>query len=82
MYNSYSFTTSELDGVSCQRQALASLYHPEKEPSVPTGQDTGMGPIAGLDTEVRGKILCFCRASNLDRPVVRPVDCRLVVVMG
>jgi hypothetical protein len=32
-----------------------------------------MGPRAGLDTEVRGKILCPCRRSNLDLPVVQPV---------
>jgi hypothetical protein len=32
-----------------------------------------VGPRAGLDTEVRGKILCPCRGSNLDRPVVQPV---------
>jgi hypothetical protein len=27
-----------------------------------------VGPRAGLDTEVRGKILCPCRGSNRDRP--------------
>jgi hypothetical protein len=32
-----------------------------------------VGPTAGLDTEVRGKIHCFCRRSNLDRLVVHPV---------
>jgi hypothetical protein len=32
-----------------------------------------VGPRAGLDTEDRGKILCPCRGSNLDRPVVQPV---------
>jgi len=32
-----------------------------------------VGPRAGLDTEARGKILCPCRGSNLDRPVVQPV---------
>jgi hypothetical protein len=32
-----------------------------------------VGPRAGLDTEARGKILCVCRGSNLDRPVVQPV---------
>jgi hypothetical protein len=26
-----------------------------------------MGLRAGLDTEVRGKISCFCRGSNLNR---------------
>jgi hypothetical protein len=28
-----------------------------------------VGPTAGLDTEVRGKILFLCRGSNPDRPV-------------
>jgi hypothetical protein len=32
-----------------------------------------VGPRAGLDTEVRGKILCPCRGSNLDLPVVQSV---------
>jgi hypothetical protein len=32
-----------------------------------------VGPRAGLDREARGKILCPCRGSNPDRPVVQPV---------
>jgi hypothetical protein len=32
-----------------------------------------VGPRTGLDTEARGEILCLCRGSNLDRPVVQPV---------
>jgi len=32
-----------------------------------------VGPRAGLDTEVRGKIFCLCRGSNLDSPIVQPV---------
>jgi hypothetical protein len=32
-----------------------------------------VGPRAGPDTEARGKILCPCRGSNPDRPVVLPV---------
>jgi hypothetical protein len=32
-----------------------------------------LGPRAGLDTEARGKILCLCLESNLDRPVLQPV---------
>jgi hypothetical protein len=32
-----------------------------------------VGPRAGLDTEVRGKILCPRRGSNPDHPVVQPV---------
>jgi hypothetical protein len=30
-----------------------------------------VGPRAGLDIEVRGKSSCFCRGSNLNRPVVQ-----------
>jgi hypothetical protein len=32
-----------------------------------------VGPKPGLDTEARGKILCPCRGSNPDRPVVQSV---------
>jgi hypothetical protein len=32
-----------------------------------------VGLRAGLDTEVRGNILCLCRGSNLDRSVVQSV---------
>jgi hypothetical protein len=32
-----------------------------------------VGPRAGLDTEDRGKILCPCRGSNPDHPVVQPI---------
>jgi hypothetical protein len=35
-------------------------------------------PIAGLDTEVRGKILCPCRGSNLDRPAVVYKHCTII----
>jgi hypothetical protein len=54
--------------VSGQRHALAALY--------PWGKDPGthwVGPRAGLDTEVRGKIACLCLGSNLNRPVVGSV---------
>jgi hypothetical protein len=32
-----------------------------------------VGSRADLDTEFRGKILCLCRGSNLDRPVIHSV---------
>jgi hypothetical protein len=59
-------------GVSGQRHAPAALYPRERTPGT---HWTGgwVGPRAGLDTEDRGKILCPCRESNLDRPVVQPV---------
>jgi hypothetical protein len=55
-YSSYSFMTSSLDGVSGQRQAPASIYSRERTLGT---HCTGslVSPRAGLDTEVRGKIL-------------------------
>jgi hypothetical protein len=60
-------------GVSGQRHAPAALLPPGKEP--PGTYCTGgwVGLRAVLDTEDRGKILCSCRGSNSDRPVVQPV---------
>jgi hypothetical protein len=51
IYNSYSFSTSVLDGVSGERHAPAALY--------PQAHCAGgwVGLRAGLDTEARGKIL-------------------------
>jgi hypothetical protein len=71
-YSSYSFFTSALDGVSGQRHATAAFCPGERTPGT---HCTGgwVGPRAGLDTEVRGKILCPCRGSNLDRPVIQSV---------
>jgi hypothetical protein len=57
-------------GVSGQRHARAKLC-PE-EITLDTHYTGGwVGPRADLDTEVRGKILCPCRGSNPDRPVVQ-----------
>jgi hypothetical protein len=59
-------------GVSGQRDAPAALYPRGKDPGTHCTGDW-VGPRAGLDTEDRGKILCPCRGSNPDRPVVLPV---------
>jgi hypothetical protein len=71
-YSSYSFSTSALDG------GESSALGPGR--ALPSGRTHGthwtggwVGPRAGLDTEDRGKILCLCRGSNLDRPVVQSV---------
>jgi hypothetical protein len=49
--------------VSGQHHAPAALYPRGKSPGT---HCTGgwVGPRAGLDTEVRGKIICLCRGSN------------------
>jgi hypothetical protein len=58
-------------GVSGQHHAPAALYLQGKYPRY---HCTGacVGPRAGLDKEVRGKILCLCWGSNLD-PVAQSV---------
>jgi hypothetical protein len=53
-------------GVSGQRHAPAALYPWGKDPRYPSNRGC-VGPRAGLNAEVRGKI------SNLDRPVVESV---------
>jgi hypothetical protein len=69
-YSSYSLLTSSLDGVSGQRHA--ALCPGERTPG--THCTGGWACLtAGLDTEVRGKILCLCRGSNPDRQVVQSV---------
>jgi hypothetical protein len=58
--------------VSGQRHAPAALCFGERTPG--THYTRGwVGLRAGLDKEVRGKILCPCRGSNLDRPDVQSV---------
>jgi hypothetical protein len=73
-YSSYSFSTSALDGGgewSASRPGR-SFTPGERTPGT---HCTGgwVGPRAGLDTEVRGKILFPRWGSNPDRPVVQPV---------
>jgi hypothetical protein len=59
-------------GVSGQSHAPAALCPGER---TPVTHCTGgwVGLRAGLDTEARGKILCLCRGSNPDCPVVQSV---------
>jgi hypothetical protein len=72
-YSSYSFTTSALDGGEWSASRPGRVFTPGER--TPGTHCTGgwVGPRAGLDTEDRGKILCPCRGSNPDRPVVHPV---------
>jgi hypothetical protein len=80
-YSSYSFLTSVLDEVCGQRHAPAAPCPGERTPAA---HCTGgwVGFRAGLDTEARGKILCYCRGSNPDSPVVQPVDTILTELPG
>jgi hypothetical protein len=59
-------------GMSGQRHAPAALYHRGKDPGT---HWTGgwVGPTACVDSQVRGKIICLCRGSNLDRPKVQSI---------
>jgi hypothetical protein len=67
-YSSYSFLTSALKGVSGQHHTLAALFPRGKSSRYPLCRRLG-GPRAGLDAEVRGKILWLCRGSNPSRLV-------------
>jgi hypothetical protein len=70
---SYSFSTSALDGGEWSASLPGRAFTPGER--TPGTHCTGgwVGPRAGLDTEVRGKIVCPRRRSNPDRPVVQPV---------
>jgi hypothetical protein len=59
-------------GVSGQRHAPAALLPRGKDPSTHCTGDW-VGLRAGLDIEVRGKIIRPCRGSNPDRPAVQSV---------
>jgi hypothetical protein len=72
-YSSYSFTTSALDRGEWSASRPGRAFSPGER--TPGTHCTGgwVGPRVGLDTEDRGNILCLCRGSNPDRPVVQPV---------
>jgi hypothetical protein len=72
-YSSYSFTTSALDRGEWSVSRPGCAFTPGER--TPGTHCTGgwVGPRAGLDTEVKRKILCPCRASNPDRPIVQSV---------
>jgi hypothetical protein len=60
-------------GVSGQRHAPAALLPSGKGSPVPIVQEAGWAPEPVWTQEDRGKILCPCRGSNPNRPVVQPV---------
>jgi hypothetical protein len=72
-YSSYSFTTSALDGGEWSASRPGRPFTPGER--TPGTHWTGgwVSPRASLDTGDRRKILCPCRGSNPDHPVVQPV---------
>jgi hypothetical protein len=68
--SSHSFLTLTLVGVSDQRHAPAALC-PGKGPPVTIVQEAGWASEPVCTQEVRGKILCPCRGSKADSPVVQ-----------
>jgi hypothetical protein len=62
--------TSELDGVSGQRHALAALYPSGKGPPVPIGQEAGWAPESVWTQRLEEKSFCLCRGSNVNCLVV------------
>jgi hypothetical protein len=68
-YSSYTYLTSALEGGEWSASRPGRALPPGKEP--PGTHCTGgwVGPTAGMDAGVRGKILCLCRGSNPGRPV-------------
>jgi hypothetical protein len=71
-YSSFSFTTSALDGDEWSVSRPGHALPQGERPRYPLYRRLG-GPQIRLDTEARGKILCPCRGSNPDCPVVQPV---------
>jgi hypothetical protein len=68
-YSSYSFLTTSLRWGEWSASSFGAALCPGE--GTPDTHCTGgwVGLRAGLDTEVRGQILCPCRGSNPDRPV-------------
>jgi hypothetical protein len=72
-YSSYSFTTSALDGGEWSASHPGRALPLEKGPPVPIVQEAGWAPEPVWTQRLQKKILCPCRGSNPDRPVVQPV---------
>jgi hypothetical protein len=72
-YSSYSFSTSALDVGELSASRPGRAFPPRKGPPGTHCTEGWVRLRAGLDTEVRGKILCPCRGSNPDQPVIQSI---------
>jgi hypothetical protein len=73
MYNSYSFTTSALDGGEWSASRPGRALPPGKGPLVPIVQEAGWAPEPVWTQRLEEKSFRLYRGSNLDRPFVQPV---------
>jgi hypothetical protein len=73
VYSSCSFTTSALDGGEWSASGPGRALPPGKGPPVPIVQEGRWAPEPVWTQRLEEKILCFCRGSNPDRPVVQSV---------
>jgi hypothetical protein len=72
-YNSYSFSTSALDGGEWSATRSGSALAPGKGPPIHTVQDARSAPEPVWTQRLEEKFFRFCQGSNLDRPIVQPV---------
>jgi len=70
MYDSYSFTTSALDGDEWLASRPDRALPPGKGPPVPIVQEAGWAPEPVWTQRLEEKSFRLCRGSNLDLPVV------------
>jgi hypothetical protein len=69
----YALLTSALDGGERSASRPGRTLDSAKGPPCTHWTGGWLGLRTGLDTEARGKILCLCRGSNLDRLVIQSV---------
>jgi hypothetical protein len=72
-YNCYSFSTSVLVGGEWSASRPCRALAQGKGPPVPIVQEAEWAPEPVWTQRLEEKSFCFCRGSNLDRPVIQPV---------
>jgi hypothetical protein len=72
-YNSYSLTTSALDGGEWSESRPGRTLAPGKGHPVSIVQESGWAPETVWTQRLEEKLFRLCRGSNFNRPVVQPV---------